>query len=88
MIKAEYLQIKYDVENDVKKCRSILQRLREIALKPDPLSEVEYIDMLIHAEKDEHKLGWEARVRELKDIKSTAMRLQDVHSNKALLEDA
>ena len=87
MMKSQYLQIQYDVQNDVKKFRQILQRLREIALKPDPLSEVEYIDMLIQSEKDEHKLGWEDRVRELKDIKSKAMTLQDVQSNKSLLAD-
>ena len=36
-----------------------LQRLDEIALKPNPLSQVEYIDLLIQCEKDEGKDGYQ-----------------------------
>ncbi|KAL3989086.1 hypothetical protein ACER0C_013404 [Sarotherodon galilaeus] len=36
--------------------------LKQIALKPDPLSTSEYIDMLIEEEKSEANPGWEKRV--------------------------
>uniref|UniRef100_A0A3P9C968 Septin-type G domain-containing protein n=1 Tax=Maylandia zebra TaxID=106582 RepID=A0A3P9C968_9CICH len=42
--------------------------LKQIALKPDPLSTSEYIDMLIEEEKSEANPGWEKRVRHLQGM--------------------
>lgn len=42
--------------------------LKQIALKPDPLSTSEYIDMLIEEEKSEANPGWEKRVRHLQGL--------------------
>ncbi|XP_005751420.1 uncharacterized protein LOC102194809 [Pundamilia nyererei] len=42
--------------------------LKQIALKPDPLSTSEYIDMLIEEEKSEASPGWEKRVRHLQGL--------------------
>ncbi|XP_039858424.1 uncharacterized protein LOC120715476 [Simochromis diagramma] len=42
--------------------------LKQIALKPDPLSTSEYIDMLIEEEKSEASPGWEKRVRHLQGM--------------------
>uniref|UniRef100_A0A3P9C8P3 AIG1-type G domain-containing protein n=1 Tax=Maylandia zebra TaxID=106582 RepID=A0A3P9C8P3_9CICH len=49
-----------------------LNRLREIALKPNPLSTPEYIDMLIEGEKYEGKPGWKRRVQSLMEMKEKA----------------
>ncbi len=49
-----------------------LQRLEAIALKPNPLSTVEYVDLLIEAEKTEVKPGWMSRVNALQDIRKQA----------------
>ena len=38
-----------------REAKEIMQRLDEIALKPNPLSEVEYIDLLIESERQEAK---------------------------------
>ena len=47
----------------------ILNRLDEIALKPNPLSTIDYIDLLIESEKREVKEGWQARMQVLEDIR-------------------
>ena len=41
--------------SDISKAKRCLERLEEIALKPNPLTEVEYIDILIKSETDEAK---------------------------------
>ena len=47
----------------------ILNRLDEIALKPNPLSTIDYIDLLIESEKREAKQGWQSRMKVLEDIR-------------------
>ena len=47
----------------------ILKRLDEIALKPNPLSTIDYIDLLIESEKREAKQGWHSRMKVLEDIR-------------------
>ena len=49
-----------------------LQRLSEIALKPNPLTEVEYIDLLIESEKSEKKPGWQHRIQHFQKIREQA----------------
>ena len=49
-----------------------LQRLDEIALKPNPLTEVEYIDLLIDSEKQEARIGWRDRVQYYEAAKEQA----------------
>lgn len=46
--------------NDV---RCYINKLNEIALRPNPLSDIDYIDLLIESEKNERKYGWEKRVK-------------------------
>ncbi|XP_066579133.1 uncharacterized protein LOC136768703 [Amia ocellicauda] len=47
-------------------------RLEEIALKPNPMSVIEYIDLLIDREKQEHKEGFLERVQKLEKSKREA----------------
>ena len=74
------------------RARQTLQRLDEIALKPNPLSQVEYIDLLIQSEKDEGKHGYQERIKYLNEVKGRAKLLSvvqkkggDVHQH---LEEA
>ena len=39
-----------------------LERLKKRALRPNPLTELDYVNILIEAEKQEKSLGWEKRV--------------------------
>ena len=60
------------IEQMLQQARYSLNRLQEIALKPNPLTQAEYIDLLIESEKRECKSGWEDRVKYLEDAKQKA----------------
>lgn len=47
----------------IQKVQQCLRRLDEIALKPNPMTQVQYIDQLIESERREAKFGWEERVK-------------------------
>ncbi|XP_039591971.1 uncharacterized protein LOC120515227 isoform X2 [Polypterus senegalus] len=49
-----------------------IKRLEQIALRPNPLSSPEYIELLIQAEEQEAKLGWMERVKSLQEVKEKA----------------
>ena len=54
----------------VKEAKQSLERLQEIALRPNPLSEIEYIDLLIKAEKHEKSPGFTERIKAFEVIKT------------------
>lgn len=49
--------------------RGYLNKLNEIALRPNPLSDIDYIDLLIESEKNERKYGWENRIKLFKKMR-------------------
>ncbi|XP_029942959.1 uncharacterized protein LOC115385019 [Salarias fasciatus] len=49
-----------------------ISRLQEIALRPNPLTTPEYIDMMIEGEKSEAKPGYQARIHSLEGMKERA----------------
>jgi len=55
-----------------------LFRLDEIALKPNPLTEVQYLDLLIESEKNEAKPGWRQRVEYYEEARRQAEILSKV----------
>ena len=69
-----------DIENELKMLQNVivgmvseakrsLECLQEIALKPNPLSETEYIDLLIKAENSEKSPGFTERIKAFEVIK-------------------
>lgn len=52
--------------------------LREIALRPDPLSVVEHIDLLIESEKQEKRAGFQKRIASLHQCRKKATISEDV----------
>ena len=52
-----------------------LQKLSEIVLKKDPLQQVDYLDLLIEAEKSQAKPGWKDRVKSLQETRHTAQEI-------------
>ncbi|XP_034534533.1 uncharacterized protein LOC117808985 [Notolabrus celidotus] len=85
-LRAEYDAVQTEVErlmNDLTKC---LNRLKDIALRPNPLSTPEYIDMLIQGEKNEGKPGWKRRVEALTDMRENADYMASVERGEILLE--
>ncbi|XP_030260009.1 uncharacterized protein LOC115573380 isoform X2 [Sparus aurata] len=85
-LKAEYDRVQVEVEKLVESSTECLNRLKEIALKPDPLSTPEYIDMLIEGEKSEGKPGWKQRVQSLMTIRDRAETLAKIGRGEKLLD--
>ncbi|XP_054483276.1 uncharacterized protein LOC129116385 [Anoplopoma fimbria] len=84
-LKAEYERVQDDVVALTEKSAQCLNRLEEIALKPNPLYTPEYIDMLIEGEKAEAKLGWKQRVDHLIAVREQAELLAKVGKGENLL---
>lgn len=80
-------ELNYDVEdlfedmmlmmNEMNQCKT---RLKEIALRPDPLSAIEHIDLMIQSEETEKQPGYFNRVKMLKEIKRMALVDKDVEN--------
>ena len=60
------------VVNIIKRAQQSLRRLDEIALKLNPVTQVEYLELLIESEKREAKPGWKQRIQYLETVKSHA----------------
>lgn len=54
---------------EIRQCKS---RLQEIALRPDPLSAIGHIELMIQTEKMEGQSGYEQRIRVLNQFKQMA----------------
>ncbi|XP_028987093.1 uncharacterized protein LOC114844147 [Betta splendens] len=52
---------------------SCITRLQEIALRPNPLTTPEYIDLLIEGERSEAREGYQARIQSLEAMKERAV---------------
>ena len=63
------------VLNFVAEMQRGLKKLSEIALKKDPLQQVDYLDMLIESEKSQAKSGWKDRVSALQKTRDEAVEI-------------
>ena len=61
-----------------------IARLKEIALRPNPLSTPEYIDLLIEGERSEGKQGYLARIQSLETMKGKAQIIAKVAKREKL----
>ena len=52
-----------------------LKKLAEIALKKDPLQQVDYLDLLIESEKSQARPGWQDRVKSLQKTRDEAVQI-------------
>ena len=59
----------HEMINEAQRC---LTKLDEIALKPNPLSHIQYIELLIEKEQKEAEDGWKDRVDYLEETKAQA----------------
>ncbi|XP_063348667.1 uncharacterized protein LOC134640695 [Pelmatolapia mariae] len=84
-LKADYRSSQAEVVKLMEESAECLNRLKEIALKPNPLSTPEYIDMLIEGEKTEGKEGWKQRVQSLMEMKGKAETMAKVAKGEKLL---
>ena len=72
------------VFHNIRQARKCLQRLDEIALKPNPLTEVEYIDLLIKSEEQQKKPGWKNRVDYFYQVRQQAQLLSKMKDQNAV----
>ena len=82
MIRAEVATCYHEVFLMIRQAQKILQRLDEIALHPNSLSEVEYIDLLIPSEEMEGGPGAEQRNKCLKAVREKAELMSTVKDDK------
>ncbi|KAJ0000911.1 hypothetical protein NQD34_005931 [Periophthalmus magnuspinnatus] len=82
----EYEDVQVEVAQLIDQSSTCLNRLKQIALKPDPLSAPEYIDMLIKVERSEAKEGWQRRVDSLMAMKEKAEYMARVGRGETFLE--
>lgn len=65
----------------IKEAQSHVERLDDIALKPNPLSTREYIDLMIESEKMQKRHNFEKRIQMLQKIKNEVDVIQGVRGN-------
>ncbi|KAL3055780.1 hypothetical protein OYC64_018466 [Pagothenia borchgrevinki] len=86
-LKLEYQSLQVEVTKMMESSVTCLNRLGEIALRPNPLSTPEYIDLLIEGEKSEGKPGCNERVRYLMEMRGQAGLLARVERGDNLLDE-
>ena len=72
------MQLQQQLFSLLDQTRSSIQDLDEIALRPNPLSDIEYLDLLIESETWEHNTGWQNRVRQYEKLRQDAAVLKKV----------
>lgn len=85
-LQQEVAQKYRDAHDKICQAQQILERLDEIALRPNPLSEVEYIDLLIQSEEDQAKPGYKKRIKCLQRVRNEAALLSKM-KDKTIYED-
>lgn len=74
-MKSELDQMRKSVLSIIAQVRECLARLNAIAMKTNPLSEVEYIELMIESEKNQAKPGFKRRVKALETCRQEALLL-------------
>ncbi|KAJ8314671.1 hypothetical protein KUTeg_006821 [Tegillarca granosa] len=78
VVKEEFNQLSKNVGAMVERMRTSINRLSEIALKPNPLSDVQYINLLIESEKHQIKPGYLGRITMLTKLRKDAELVQNL----------
>lgn len=71
-VEEEFNKTNRIVLNFVAEMQRGLKKLSEIALKKDPLQQVDYLNLLIESEKSQAKPGWQDRVKSLQRTRDKA----------------
>ncbi len=86
-LEKELMVVQNIVQCLIEKSQKTLERLQEIALKPNPLSTPDYIDLMIESEKQEAAPGFQDRIQSLLAVRKKADILSKVSTGGALPED-
>ncbi|GCB82240.1 hypothetical protein scyTo_0022881 [Scyliorhinus torazame] len=69
-LQQEFADVQAAVLEQIEKSSQSILRLEEIAVRPNPLSTPDYIDLLIQSEKEEAKSGFMERIQSLNEVKN------------------
>jgi hypothetical protein len=78
ILKNDFKETQMNVCKMIGRARIAIERLEQIALRPNPLSVIQYIDLLIMSEQREAKPGWQQRIKHLNEAKQKAEIIQKV----------
>ncbi|XP_074841637.1 uncharacterized protein LOC142008356 [Carettochelys insculpta] len=81
----EYAEVEEIVLELIERSSRSLQRLQEIALKPNPLSTPEHVDLLIMSEEQEAKPGYQERIKSLYEVREMAVIITKIANREELL---
>ena len=68
----EYVGMQELVHVRLEEVRRLVNRLREMALRDDPLSQIDHLDLMIKSEQLARKPGFQFRIQQLKDARKEA----------------
>ena len=77
-IEAEFKLLQVSVMADTEEVRRSIEHLEKIALRPNPLSTVDYVDTLIEAEKAGCEPGWRERTQQLQKVRAEVVWMRDI----------
>uniref|UniRef100_A0A672KXI4 Uncharacterized LOC107575268 n=1 Tax=Sinocyclocheilus grahami TaxID=75366 RepID=A0A672KXI4_SINGR len=83
-LEKELTAVQGNVAELIEKSQKSLERLQEIALKPNPLSPPDYIDLMIESEKQEAKPGFRDRIQSLMEVRKKAEIISKVSTGDVL----
>ncbi|XP_015282271.1 PREDICTED: uncharacterized protein LOC107123533 [Gekko japonicus] len=83
----EYEAVEEAVFRLIEQSSQSIRRLQEIALKPNPMATPEHIDLLIQAEQQEAKPGFQDRIQSLLGVREMAVIVNKIARNEPLLPE-
>ncbi|XP_016117353.1 uncharacterized protein [Sinocyclocheilus grahami] len=86
-LEKEFQVVQHIVAALIEGSQKSLERLQEIALKPNPLSTPDYIDLMIESEKQEAKSGFQDRIQSLREVREKAEIISKVCTGGVLPDD-
>jgi len=87
-LEGELEQIKYDLKLDINTITTCLQRLDQIALRPDAFTTTDYIEMMIQSEMKEKKPGFQERIRSLNSLLDKARVVKKIRAGESVLPES
>ncbi|KAL1279270.1 hypothetical protein QQF64_025943 [Cirrhinus molitorella] len=86
-LEKEFQVVQVIVAKLIKRSQKSLERLQEIALKPNPLSTPDYIDLMIESEKQEAKPGFQDRIKSLMEVRKNAEIISNISTGDVLPDE-
>uniref|UniRef100_A0A0P4ZP94 Uncharacterized protein n=1 Tax=Daphnia magna TaxID=35525 RepID=A0A0P4ZP94_9CRUS len=74
-----------EVLQQVETVTQCIKRLEEIALRPNPFSTPQYIDLIIDSEQQEKRQGYKERIESLKKLRKMAVITSKIKNNENLM---